>query len=127
MGILLIFLLIVCASSINEIDYFIYDIPYGKRYEIDTTRFPSAIIPKSFLYFKIKVENINEINFQVRLLKSDNINFKVMFSSFDQYPSDSAVYQGNENIELEQSSVSIEYNYIIYTFNAPSLKKTRKI
>ena len=49
------------------------------------------------------------------------------FSGFYQHPTDSEIVIGTNNIELEQRLVSIEYNYIIYTFNAPTIKKQDKI
>jgi hypothetical protein len=121
---LLIFLVI--SFAVSEINNYIYEIPFDKRYEIDVTKFPSSYIPKANLYFTIPVENKNEINFQVRLLKSDNINFKVKFSGFYQHPTDSEILNKIDNIELERKSVYTEYNFIIYIFNVSTLKNKIK-
>jgi hypothetical protein len=126
MRILLIYLFIAFASS--ETNNYFYDIVFDERYEIDVSKFPSAFIPKANLYFTVPVENKKEIHFfQVRLLKSDKIDFKVNVSGFTQHPTDSEIVNGTDNIKLEQSSVSTEYDYVIYTFNVPTLKKQDKI
>ena len=124
MRLLLIYLLIAFASS-KDYNYF-YDIIFDERYEIDVTKFPSGYIPKANLYFT--VENKKEISFfQARLLKSDKMDFKVKVSGFTQYPTDSEIVNGTDNIELEQSIMSTEYDYVIYKFNVPALKKQDKI
>jgi len=124
MRLLLIYLLIAFASS-KDYNYF-YDIIFDERYEIDVTKFPSGYIPKANLYFT--VENKKEISFfQARLLKSDKMDFKVKVSGFTQYPTDSEIVNGTHNIELEQSIMSTEYDYVIYKFNVPALKKQDKI
>ena len=126
MRILLIYLFIAFASS--ETNNYFYDIVFDERYEIDVSKFPSAFIPKANLYFTVPVENKKEIHFfQVRLLKSDKIDFKVNVSGFTQHPTNSEIVNGTDNIKLEQSSVSTEYDYVIYTFNVPTLKKQDKI
>ena len=47
-------------------------------------------------------------------------------SGFSQYPTDSEIVNGTDNIVLEQSSISTEYDYVIYKFNVPTLKNKTK-
>jgi len=125
MKFLLIYLLIAFTSS-KDYNYF-YDIIFEERYEIDVTKFPSGYIPKASLYFTVLAEKKDEISFQVRLLKSDKMDFKVKVSGFTQYPTDSEIVNGTDNIELEGRILSTLYDYVTYDFNAPTLKKQDKI
>jgi hypothetical protein len=57
----------------------------------------------------------------------DNIDFKLKVSGFYQFPNESEIVKGTDNIELEQREVSTEYYFIVYTFRIPTLKKQDKI
>jgi len=125
MKFLLIYLLIAFTSS-KDYNYF-YDIIFEERYEIDVTKFPSGYIPKASLYFTVPAEKKDGVSFQARLLKSDKMDFKVKVSGFTQYPTDSEIVNGNDNIELEGSIWSTLYDYVTYIFDVPTLKKKDKI
>jgi len=55
------------------------------------------------------------------------MDFKVKVSGFTQYPTDSEIVNGTDNIELEGRILSTLYDYVTYDFNAPTLKKQDKI
>ena len=84
MKILLIVLFIVYSAS--DTNNYFYETFINTEYQIDTDQFSSNNIPKANLYFTIPIENPEEINLQIRLLKSDQINFKVKVSSFFENP-----------------------------------------
>ena len=122
---LLIFLVI--SFAVSEINNYIYEIPFDKRYEIDVTKFPSSYIPKANLYFTMPVENLQVTNLDIQLYKSDKIDFKVKVSGFYQQPTESEIIKGNDNIELEPREKNTMSDIILYTFRLPTLKKQDKI
>ena len=125
MRLLLIFLLIV-YSLCETLNRF-YNMLYNTEYIVDVTQFSSEYIPKANLYFIVPVENLDGTNLQIRLDKTDKIDFKVKVSGFFQIPTESEIVKGTDNIELEHRSVSTEYYFIRYTYLVPTLKKQDKI
>ena len=125
MRFLLIFLLIAYTfcETINKF----YNIVYNTEYVVDVTQFTSNYIPKANLYFIVPVENVARTNLQIRLDKGDKIDYQVKVSGFYQLQIESEIVKGTDNIELEQRSVSTEFNFIRYTYRVPTLKKHDKI
>ena len=119
MRLLLIFLLIVYSfcETLNRL----YNMLYNTEYIVDVTQFSSEYIPKANLYFIVPVENLDGTNLQIRLDKTDKIDFKVKVSGFFQLPTESEIVKGTDNIELEHKSVSTEYYFIRYTYLVPTL------
>ena len=108
MKILLIFLLIACATC--EIINSFYNIFCNTEFIIDVNKFPSACIPKANLYFTIPVENIDLDILEIQFLKGDTIDFKVKVSGFYKLPTESEIVNVTDNIELEQRFVSTKNN-----------------
>ena len=125
MRFLLIFLLIAYTfcETINKF----YNIVYNTEYVVDVTQFTSNYIPKANLYFIVPVEKVARTNVQIRFDKGDKIDFQVKVSGFYQRPTESEIVKGTDNIELEQRSVSTEFNFIRYTYRVPTLKKHDKV
>ena len=125
MRMLLIFLCIACSTS--ETNNYFYNTVLNSEYQLDTAKFTSNNIPKSNLYFTIEVENPEDINLQIKFLKSDIINFKVEVSGFYQLPTNSEILNEIDYIELEEKTVISQDDYIAYLFVVPTLKKQAKI
>lgn len=125
MRISLIILLVV--SVVRATDFYFYDIEYNHRYLLDTDRFPSNKIPIGTYYFRIPVENLQETNIKVQVKKEDITDFKMNVCGFYQFPTNSTILNGTNNIELEKDSVFNHDNLVTYEFKVPTLKKEEKI
>ena len=125
MRISLIILLVV--SAVRATNFYFYDIEYNHRYLLDTVRFPSNKIAIGTYYFRIPIENLQETYINVQVKKEDITDFKVNVCGFYQFPTNSTILNGTNNIELEKNSVDTYDNLVTYNFKVPTLKKEEKI
>ena len=92
----LLFLIGLIASSYGP---FFYDISYNTLYEVNMARFaPYNYMPGgTSYYFRVPVEQDDEMQIQLRVQKGEIINFKVDVCGFYGMPSDEQVIYGHDS------------------------------